>query len=69
MVCLHLNLYFVCVSSEDPGKSGKYPVSAESLLLKSAVSTKISSAGPEVIKLFSCTTELSTKFQLLIKNI
>ena len=28
----------------------------------------ISSPGPEVIKLFSCSTELSTKFQLLIKT-
>ena len=25
-------------------------------------------AGPEVIKLFSCSTQLSTKFQLLIKT-
>ena len=25
--------------------------------------------GPEVIKLFSCSTQLSTKFQLLIKTI
>ena len=24
--------------------------------------------GPEVMKLFSCSTQLSTKFQLLIKN-
>ena len=26
------------------------------------------SSGPEVIKLFSCSTQLSTKFQLLIKT-
>ena len=26
------------------------------------------SSGPKVIKLFSCSTQLSTKFQLLIKN-
>ena len=26
------------------------------------------SPGPEVIKLFSCSTKLSTKFQLLIKT-
>ena len=28
----------------------------------------ISSPGPEVIKLFSCSTQLSSKFQLLIKT-
>ena len=27
-----------------------------------------SRSGPEVIKLFSCSTQLSTKFQLLIKT-
>ena len=28
----------------------------------------ISIPGPEIIKLFSCSTQLSTKFQLLIKT-
>ena len=26
------------------------------------------SAGPEIIKLFSCSTQLSTKFQLIVKT-
>ena len=41
------------------------------LLLSSAVNlckTFGSRSGPEVIKLFSCSTQLSTKFQLLIKT-
>ena len=29
---------------------------------------KVASSGPEVIKLFSCSTELTTKYQLLIKT-
>ena len=29
---------------------------------------KASKPGPEIIKLFSCSTQLSTKFQLLIKT-
>ena len=32
------------------------------------LASDISITGPEVIKLFSCSTQLSTKFQLLIKT-
>ena len=38
------------------------------LLLADFISTEIVSTGSEVIKLFPCSFQLSTKFQLLIKT-
>ena len=32
------------------------------------VTHRLTNLGPEVIKLYSCSTQLSTKFQLLIKT-
>ena len=57
----------------DAGRTGHIPKDAEStsaiLKLKPDSEYKlIVSTGPEVIKLFSCSTQLSTKFQLPIKT-
>ena len=36
--------------------------------IKVSFKKKMNSPGPEVIKLFSCSTQLSMKFQLLLKT-
>ena len=51
-----------------PEKSLSYPASIQCWTIIDPICLLGKDTGPEVIKLFSCSIQLSSKFQLLIKT-
>ena len=79
--CHEKNLLYACENKGADQVSGKYTVDQSLFPLQNAIKfTRIQNnlliiitncvrSGPEVIKLFSCSTQLSIKFKLLINYI